>query len=99
MAYQVILTEVFEESAARTSRWLETEWSYASAIKFEKKLLQVITSLSNNPLIGRISAKRKSIKYVLVTRHNRLYYMVAQNTIIIPELIETKMDPRKNKYE
>lgn len=99
MAYQIILTEIFEESAARTSRWLESEWSVSSALKFEGKLLQVITAIGNNPLVGRVSAKRKNIRSIAVTRHNRIYYMVGQNTITILELIETKMDPRRNKYE
>ena len=99
MAYQIVFAEVFEPSAARTFRWLESEWSATSAIKFGKRLQQAITAVGNNPLAGRISAKRKNVRSVSVTRHNRLYYMITRDTITMLELIETKMDPRRNKYE
>ena len=99
MAYKLIITQYFEETAAQTSRWLKYRWSLNIAAKFEAKLLQVIDKIINRPTIGRVSIKNKTIRSVLVTKHNRLYYSIDGDTITLLELFETKQHPRKNKFE
>ena len=71
MAYKIIITEKFENSAAKTSQWIEKEWSLTSSLEFDKKLNYIIHELSLNPNIGRLSA-RKNIRSLRVTKHNRV---------------------------
>jgi plasmid stabilization system protein ParE len=98
MAYQIIITKKFEKSAVKTSHWLEKEWSLKSAIDFDEKLKKIITELSINPNIGRIS-KKKNIRSFRVTKHNRIYYKIFKNQIIILDLFESKQNPKRNKFE
>ena len=98
MAYKIIITENFENSAAKTSQWLEKEWSLKSAIAFDEKLKSIITELSLNPTIGRLSNK-KNIRSLRVTKHNRIYYKISKTQITILELFESKQNPKRNKYE
>ena len=98
MAYKIIITEAFERSAAKTSEWITTNWSLLSAEKFDKKIMDIITSIILSPKSGRQSG-RKNIRSRMVTKHNRIYYKFIQNTITILELFETKTNPKNNKYE
>ncbi len=98
MAHKIKLTEKFEKSAAKTSRWIERDWSLKSALEFDKKLRDIITQLSLNPNIERIS-RRQNIRSLRVTKHNRIYYSISKTQIIILDLFESKLNPKRNKYE
>ncbi len=98
MAYKIIITQKFEKSAGKTSRWLEKKWSLKSALEFEEKLKKIITELSLNPAIGRLSNK-KDIRSLWATNHNRVYYKISKSHIVILELFESKQNPKRNKYE
>ena len=98
MAYKIIITEKFENSAAKTSQWIEKEWSLNSSLEFDKKLNDIIHELSLNPNIGRLSA-RKNIRSLRVTKHNRVYYRVSKNQITFLDLFVSKQNPKRNKYE
>lgn len=98
MAFRIITTKKFEKSAAKTSCWIEKEWSLASSLKFDKRIENVLNELAKNPTIGRISSK-KDIRSLSVTKHNRIYFRVSENQITILDLFETKMNPERNKYE
>lgn len=98
MAFKVITTKKFEKSAAKTSRWIEKEWSLKASLKFDKRIENVLDELAKNPTIGRISLK-KDIRSLSVTRHNRIYFRVSEDQITILDLFETKTNPERNKYE
>jgi plasmid stabilization system protein ParE len=98
MAYQIIITEKFENSAAKTSQWIEREWSLKLSLEFDKKLSDIINELSLNPNMGRLSA-RKNIRSFRVTKHNRVYYKISKNQITFLDLFESKQNPKRNKYE
>ena len=99
MAYKIVVTENFEKTTAVTFRWLELVWSRQSADKFEIKLRAAIKRIAINPSIGRLSNKITNIRSVPVTKHNRIYYSVVSDTIILLELFETKQNPTKNRFE
>lgn len=99
MAYQIIVTEAFEESVTKTTDWLIDKWSMNAALRFEKKLKTAIKKISINPKIGRVSIRQKDIRSFLITGHNRLYYQVFSNKVALLKLIETKQNPERNKFE
>ncbi len=38
MALKIVITDKFESSALRTSKWIEKEWSLKSSLEFDEKL-------------------------------------------------------------
>ena len=99
MAYKIVITENFEKTIAVTFRWLELVWSKQSADKFEIKLRAAIKRIEINPSTGKLSNKIPNMRSVPVTKHNRIYYSIVSDTIILLELFETKQNPAKNKFE
>src|ERR1700704_2950357 len=99
MAYRLVVTETFELSSANAIEWLRKEWSDKSALLFNEKLARAVETIIVYPTSGRLCAKFKNVRSVLVTKHNRLYYRFTRQTISLLELVETKQNPQKNKYE
>ncbi len=98
MAYKLIITKKFENSAAKTSLRIQKEWSLKLALQFDKRLKDTINELILNPKIGRLSSK-KNIRSLRVTKHNRIYYRISKTQITILDLFESKQNPKRNKYD
>jgi len=99
MAYRLDFSEQFERTSAKTARWLKKEWSFKLAQEFRNKLAVAIEKVISNPFIGKRSSQYEDIRSVLVTKHNRLFYHITDNTITFLDIIELKQSPHRNKYE
>lgn len=99
MAYRIILQKRFIKKSSGVAKWLEKEWSKNSADKFVKVLYKKIDSLRHFPFSGAISYRKPLYRKLVISRHNKVYYRIKGKTIYIVDLIESKMDPKKNRYE
>ena len=77
--------------------YLETEHSETSAKNLVRAVYTKLQTLRKQPLIGRPSAKKKNIRYVLVKKR-KIYYRVAGNTIHIVHIFDSRQDPKKDPY-
>lgn len=88
----------FENKVKQLIEYLLLNWQDSVADDFKIKLYQTIELLSEQPNLG---LKVKSFAYtrtILITAHNRLYYRVENNTLVITNLIDTRCDPKKNPF-
>ena len=99
MAYKIIFQKKLIKKSAEVSGWIEKEWSKASADKFAITLYNKIESLRQTPLAGMPSPKKPEYRKLIITKHNKIYYRIKGKTIYIVNLIESKQNPGKNKYE
>ena len=79
--------------------YIEKVWGIKSAEKFQTILDSKIDIISVNPKIGRVIAKNKHIRKLTVTKHNKIYYRINNNEVIILTVFESKQNPKRNKYE
>ena len=98
MAYEIILKKRFTNKLIKLLAYLEQEWSKQSAANFLKKIDYRIGQLSGQPFTGVPSEKIKDVRAVLITRHNRLYYKVKGKKVIILNMYDTRMNPKRKKY-
>jgi len=98
MAYEVILKKRFINKLVKLLAYLEQEWSQQAAANFLKKIDHRLRQLSGQPFTGVLSEKIKEVRVVLITRHNRLYYKVKGKKVIILNMYDTRMNPKKKKY-
>jgi len=99
MAYKIIVRKRFTNKVVRLLSYLETEWNKEVAKDFLGKLDKRIQRLSLQPYIGVQLSNHKDTRSVLVTKHNRLYYRIGDETIEIINLYDTRINPRKNPYK
>jgi plasmid stabilization system protein ParE len=98
MAYQIIVKKRFTNKVQKVLSYLEKEWSHKVAAEFLLKIDRRIELISEHPEIGRPSEKVKNVRGLLITRHNRMYYTVKNNKIIILNMYDTRMNPKKKPY-
>ena len=78
--------------------YLEQTWSLQATVNFPKKTDHRLRQLSGQPFAGAPSEKIKDVRAVLISRHNRLYYKVKGKKVIVLNMYDTRMNPKKKKY-
>ena len=98
MALPVIWTENAIEDYKLVIDYLLLEWPLPVAEKFVETIEKRIEVLSNFPNIGIPSLKDPSIRSIILTKHNKLYYRVYSDKIEILNIFDTRQDPEKNIF-
>ena len=98
MAYQIIVKKRFTNKVQKVLAYLEKEWSHKVASNFLIKIDRRFALLTKQPFAGRSSSKIKKIRGLLITRHNKLYYTIEDDKVIILNMYDTRMNPKKNPY-
>jgi plasmid stabilization system protein ParE len=99
MAFKVTWTPHAEEDYKIVITYLKDTWTEKIALQFIGKVEQRLSRLSIFPLTGIVSNKDKSIRSIVITKHNKLYYRIKNDTIEILNLFDTRQNPDKNSYE
>lgn len=95
MAYEIVFKKAFLNKLNKLCLYLENEWGNKVAVSFINKLNQRLTTLSQQPYIGSPSEVIKNVRGILVTKHNRVFYKVSRDRIIILNMYDTRMKPKK----
>ena len=98
MAFQIITKKRFEKKVIKLLLYLETEWSDTVAINFKITLLRKLELLATQPQIGVEVNSLKNIRSILITKHNRVYYRIEEDKIIVLNMIDTRKNPKKNPF-
>jgi plasmid stabilization system protein ParE len=94
MAYKINKTKEFLKNVVAILEFLEKEWGMRSAQKFQTILDSKLEIIS-----GAETVKNKEIRKLSITIHNKIYYKIVKDEIIILSLFENKMNPKRNRYE
>ena len=98
MAYELIEKKRFVTKLSKLLLYLENEWGYDTAKKFLKNIDKHLSLIKEQPFAG-VQTDKKNIRSVLVTKHNRLFYKISGNKIIMLNLYDTRINPIKNPYK
>ena len=99
MALQIEWTLHAEEDYRQVVDYLLKEWSLKVAADFINNLEERVQNLSSFPHIGIASVKDPSIRSIVITKHNKLYYRTWPEKIEILDIFDTKQSPQKNRYD
>ncbi len=99
MAYKIKKSKEFLRNVLFVIGNIEKEWGIKSAVKFQTILDSKINKLSFSPNAGMMTTKSKSIRKLVITKHNKVYYQINKDEINVLALFETRMNPKRNKYQ
>ena len=99
MALKIILKKRYLNKLYKLLTYLEAEWGHQVAKEFLRKVDKKLDTLSRQPYMGVPSEKVQDVRSVLITRHNRLYYKVTGDRIVVLNLYDTRRKPAKNPYK
>jgi plasmid stabilization system protein ParE len=89
MAYEIIINKRFANKLLNVLDYLEKEWGNKVAHAFLDTIYTRIHALQSHPFIGSVTSM-KNVRGTFVTKHNRLYYRVEKDKIIILNLYDTR---------
>jgi plasmid stabilization system protein ParE len=95
--YQVIYKKRFQQKLLRLLDYLHKEWNLQVADDFIIAFQKKVNTISLNPNIGKQS-NVLDVRTILITKHNRLYYRVKDDTIEIINMYDTRTNPKQNPY-
>jgi len=95
----VIWDKEAKETYFRMLEYLAQEFSLQSAENFIEAIEQATERIRDYPTSFRQSAIDPQVRFILVGRNRRLYYLFRGNTIRIIYLFDTRQDPNKAPYQ
>ncbi len=98
MAYKISWTDNALEDYQRIVEYLIKKWSFTDAANFESIVNKKLANLSGQPFMGIPSQEKHSLRSILLTKHNRLFYRIKDETIELLNIFDTRQDPEKNPF-
>jgi plasmid stabilization system protein ParE len=105
MAYKIEWTDDALEDMHNVIYYPVTQWSQQVAEKFEAVTLSRLNTLTAEPFLGIVSSANTEVRSIVLTRHNKLYYRVKGQVIVILNssihakiLLKTSLKAAPKKY-
>ena len=98
MAYQIIVKKRFTHKVQKVLTYIEKEWSHKTAKEFLLKIDRRFDLLSKQPYAGALSVRVKDVRGLLISRHNRMYYKIKGDKVIILNMYDTRRNPKKSSF-
>jgi plasmid stabilization system protein ParE len=99
MAYKIIYKKRFQTKLFKLLDYLKKEWGDNVSDNFIYRLQSRLRTLSQQPYIGASSTVIKSVRSILITKQNRLYYRIKDDIIEVLNMYDTRINPKKNPYK
>lgn len=97
MENQIIYKKRFLNKLDKLLAYLEKEWNITVGNEFLDKLEDKIKIIKSHPTIGGITSI-KNTRSILITNHNKVYYRIEKNKIVVLNMIDTRKYPKKNPF-
>ncbi|MDQ6755954.1 MAG: type II toxin-antitoxin system RelE/ParE family toxin [Bacteroidota bacterium] len=78
--------------------YLLLNWYDSVAKNFNTKLTGTIKLLSQQPNLGSKVKGLTNTRTILITKHNRLYYRIDTDKLIITNILDTRRNPENNRF-
>lgn len=99
MVYKIIFKKRFRNKLQNLLGYIENEFGLLVAQKFAKQLDKKLMTLQQQTFIGQPSVYIQNIRSLHTGKHNRLYYRIEGNEIIIINMYDTRINPKKNRLK
>jgi plasmid stabilization system protein ParE len=99
MVYKIIFKKRFRNKLQQLLDYIENEFGLLVAQRFAKQLDKKFITLQQQPFIGQPSILIQNIRSIHAGKHNRLYYRIEGNKIIIVNMYDTRINPKKNQFK
>ena len=99
MALQVVTKKRFVNSLEKTIQYLKENWSKKVAEDFYTQVIKKIDLLVAYPNTGK-STTIKNTKSLLVgnENQNRIFYRIEKNKLIVVNMKDKRMNPKRNRF-
>ncbi len=99
MVYKIVLKQRFRNKLEQTLQYIEGEFGLIISRKFADEVAKKFATLQQQPFIGRTSATLPWIKSIPAGKQNRIYYRIERDKIIVLNMYDTRINPKRNRLE
>lgn len=99
MVYKIIFKKRFKNKLEILLNYIENEFGLLVAQKFAKELDKKLIILLQQPFMGKPSVFIQDIRSIHAGNHNRLYYRIEVDKIIILNIYDTRINPKRNRLK
>jgi len=78
--------------------YLAINWNLKIAEKFIEIVDSKLRLLTKFPFIGIETNNNKTVRSILITKHNRLFYQINNETIEVLNIFDTRQNPESNPF-
>lgn len=97
MAKKIAWTPRSHKKLKNIVSYLEEVWGLQVAENFIVRTFEVLEIIAEHPELGTMEHSEKGIRGFLLTKHNRVFYRVTGNEIILLNFFDTRSGPKKKK--
>ena len=98
MALRIIEKKRFVNKVEKLVEYLLINWYDSVADDFILQLNHIIELLAEHQRLGSKVNGLKNTRSILITKHNRLYYRIEKDKLIVINLIDTRRNPKTNPF-
>ncbi len=98
MAERIVWTVRARKSFNRIISFLEEEWGERVTVNFVRRAYGIIELLAEHPSLGSLEKVEEQIRGFPITEHNRLFYRVTEDGIILLNFFDTRSGKRRRKF-
>jgi len=98
MAERIVWTIRARKSFNRIISFLEEEWGERVTANFVRRAYDIIELLAEHPSLGSLEKADEQIRGFPITEHNRLFYRVTEDGIILLNFFDTRSGKRRKKF-
>lgn len=98
MAKRIVWTKRANSRFNRIIEHLNKEWGPSTTKVFVRNPYQIIDLISKNSELGTLEIPERNIRGLLLTGHNRLFYLVKDDEIILLNFFDTRSGPKRKRF-
>ena len=89
MAKEIKWTKTAAKNFDKVIDYLENNWPEKVVSNFVTRTFDLLELLAELPEIGELQDKTHQIRGILITKHNKLFYRIDKNMLIVLRIFDT----------
>jgi plasmid stabilization system protein ParE len=98
VAKEVIWTKRASAKFDAIIEYLELDWNKKVVRAFVQKTDTILRLLAQTPELGTLEHAEKGIRGFKLTKHNRLFYRVEKDRLIVLNMFDNRQHPKRKKF-
>lgn len=98
MNKRIIWSTASEQDVGMILEYLQSNWNRKTALKFINRIDNTTKLALDNPQLFPVINKRLSIRKIVLTKQNSLFYREKNQNIEIIRVFDSRQDPKKSTF-
>jgi len=98
MAKKIIWTKRSIQKFNKIIEFLSLKWGNQVTRNFVSRTYDILELIAEHPELGTLEHIEKNIRGFLLTKHNRLFYRVEEESIIVLNFFDTRSNPKTKNF-